>query len=718
MSDAPFRIRPVALLIENFRGLGGEHSLALDGDLTVLVGKNGAGKSSLLVAVEWCLFGAEATKKSDSGIAERGDWTLAYDGAADDVRVTLELEVEGGRARLTRRRAAGAKPRDEDNVQLELPGEDVLRGTEVRDWLSWNHLPDWKLWKRSFCQHQELSRARVTEETDRSTAIAGMLGLDEYRQVSDELKKLKVKKLEQRAEEELAGLQKEYERALERPALELRDLEGQLERRGVAAAQAGDEELMRRTTEFLASTREIATQLGVDGSEIPRDDGPVAELLAWAQKWRAEVRRKVDALLKEWGELSTRVQTIEASVEALKPARRAEADGKSARERLATELGSVEGLRAQREEQAKKRAGLEDEGRRRDALGKLLRDALQVVKSAPAPHQCPVCDQDRGDLERVIRGKLDEHAPDALESQLAEVEARDAKLREHIEQLNSGDRAYEAARQQVRSLEENVRGQLPTGTGEGGSIDALLRSWREEVRALRERCDAGEEHLSQHHENLEILDLLVKLRDARARANATAGELTQTPEFQELQRVIDEAAGLASDLEALGAMARKLEDERSEERITAVNESIDSYFSTITGGWERGRVQVQSKRTATKISYQLVDQQGRTVTSVLNQAAFNALSLAALLASAEGRARLGLPQFLVLDDPGQSLDEDYQAGLARAIAKIAGIAPILVATFPGTLADALSSTDAKNAKTFLLTRTTDGGQTKIQEARA
>jgi hypothetical protein len=716
VSGVPFPIRPVALLAENFRGLGGEHSLDLDRDLTVLVGKNGTGKSSLLVAVEWCLFGAEATKKSDSGIAERGDWALAHDGAAGDVRVTLELAVEGGRARLTRRRAADAKARDEDDIQLALPSEEVLRGKEVQDWLSWNNLPDWKLWKRSFCQHQELVRARVTDETDRSTAIAGMLGLDEYRKVSDELKKLKVKKLEQRAADELAELGKAQLQALERPGLALRDLEGQLERHGIAAAQAGDAELERRMSEFLSSARGIATQFGVDDSEIPRDGGPARDVLAWAQTWRADVRRKVDALSKECGELSTRVQTLQSSAEALKPARRAEADAKSTRERVATERGSVEVLFAQREEQAKKRAALEDEGRRGDALGKLLRDALQLVKNAPAPYPCPVCDHNRGDLDRVIQEKLDEHAPDALRSQFEEIEARDAKLREHIEQLNNADSAYEAARQQVRSLEDKVRGQLPAGTGEGASNDELLRSWGDEVRKLRERCDAGEQHIAQHNENLEILDLLAKLRDARARTNATAGELAETPEFQELQCVIDEAAGLASDLEALGAMARKLEDERSEERITAVNESIDTYFSTITGGWGRGRVQVLPKRTATKISYQLVDVQGRAITSLLNQAAFNALSLAALFASAESRARLGLPQFLVLDDPGQSLDEEHEAGLARAIAKFAGIAPVLVGTFPGTLADALSKTDAGNSKTFLLSRTGDGAQTTIREA--
>ncbi len=365
MSATAFPIRPLSLSAENFRGLGGEHSLDLGRAL--LVGKDGAGKSSLLVAVESCLSGAQATKKTGSGIAERGDWALAHEGATGDVRVTLELEVEGGRARLTRRRALGARARDEDDVQLELPGDEVLSGHEVEEWLSWNHMPDWSTWKRSFCQHQEQSRARVTESADRSTAIAGMLGLEEFRVVNDELKQLKVKRLEKRA----------------------------------------------------------------------------------------------------------------------------------------------------------------------------------------------------------------------------------------------------------------------------------------------------------------------------------------------------------TDVEALGALARGLEDEQSEEQIAAVNESIDTYFSTITGDSGRGRVRVQSKKTATKVAYQLVDPQGRSITSRLNQAAFNALSLAMLFASADSRARRGRPQFLVLDDPDQSLDEDHQAGLARAITKFA---PVLVGTVPGALADALRESAAETSRTYLHARTGDGASTIIRKA--
>lgn len=716
MTDVTYPIRPMALLAENFRGLSGEHTLNLERDLTVLIGSNGAGKSSLLIAMEWCLFGAEATTKSGSEIEERGNWTLANADAEGEIRVVLELKVKEGRARLTRRRPADTSARDEDDVLLELPDQGVLRGEEVRDWLAWNQLPDWKSWKRSFCQHQELSRARVTDDSSRSAAIAGMLGLDDYRKVSDNLKKVKVKRLEQRAAEELEELAKEQQRSLERPGLEIHDLERQLERYHIAAAQAGSNELNRRVTEYLNNASAIATELGIAASGIPEADAPVTDVLAWAPSWRSQVNEKLEALSKERDGLSSRVETLRSSIEALKPARLAETDAKNVLVRSVTELGSVEVLLAQRDELAKQRGALEEEGRRQDALGKLLRDALQIVKETPSPCPCPVCGEDRTALDQVIQEKLAAHAPDALRSQLEEIAARDSRLQEHIERLKTAENAHATAKAQIHNLEEKLRGQLPADVTESALNAELLKSWDEEARRLRDRGDVGEHYLTQQREKLDILELLVKLGDANARANATAGELTQTREFEELQRVIDDAAGLASDLEALGAMARKLEDERSKERIAAVNESIDTYFATITGGSERGRVRVQPKRTATKITYQLVDDQGRAVTGLLNQAAFNALSLAALFASGESRARLGLPQFLILDDPGQSLDQEHEAGLARAIANFASIAPVLVATYPGVLANELSRLDTENSRVCHLSRTPNGAQTTIQEA--
>ena len=178
---------------------------------------------------------------------------------------------------------------------------------------------------------------------------------------------------------------------------------------------------------------------------------------------------------------------------------------------------------------------------------------------------------------------------------------------------------------------------------------------------------------------------------------------------------LDAAAGFASDLEALGGMARELEEQQSTEQLSSVNASIESYFRTITGAAAERRVQVRAKKTAAKVTYQLVDAEGRAITSLLNQAAFNALSLATLFASGESRAREGRTQFFVLDDPGQGLDEAHQAGLARALAQAASVAPCLVATFPGVLASELEGTDSPAALTHHLSSGVAASTTEAAE---
>jgi DNA repair protein SbcC/Rad50 len=708
MSAAPFPIRPLSLAAENFRGLGGTHTLDFSRGLAVLVGKNGAGKSSLLVAVEWCLFGKQTTKKTDSGIAERGDWALAHHGATGDVRVSLELAVEGGPARLTRLRAAGAKARDEDQVQLELPEHEVLSGQEVDDWLVWNNMPDWSTWKRSFCQHQEQSRARVTDAADRSTAIAGMLGLEEFRTLNEDLRQLRVKKLEQRAADELARLQEEHRRAFERPGLVQNELEDRLAQGGLASGQAGEVELAERKRKLLDDAAEVAARTGLNVAQIPPVSAPADELLAWARAWSGEVRRKADTLASERVELSSRAQMLEASIGSLEPARTAASAAEHDRERLEAELGSVTEL-------AKKRTELEGERRRLDAVGKLIQDALEVVKSAPDPHVCPVCDHERSDLEQVVQGRLDARGSDALAAELEQLRARDADLRAQLDRVESAVSTQTAARAQVTALEQGLRDQLPEGASEGAAMDETLRALRAAEGKVSEAGELAEQHISHHGESLELLELMIQLHDARARASAQAGELADTPEFQEFQRVNEEATDFANDIKALGDMARGLEDEQADEQLTAVNASIGTYFTTITGDSGRGRVRVQSKRTPAKVSYQFIDEAGRPITSHLNQAAFNALSLATLFASADSRVRRGLPQFLVLDDPGQSLDEDHQAGLARALAECASFAPVIVGTVPGSLANALSGSGGADARTYQLERAKDGMSTVVRE---
>ncbi len=136
--------------------------------------------------------------------------------------------------------------------------------------------------------------------------------------------------------------------------------------------------------------------------------------------------------------------------------------------------------------------------------------------------------------------------------------------------------------------------------------------------------------------------------------------------WHELNVAIDRAAGLACDLEALAQMARTVQEERSIERVDQVNIALGEYYALITGEAAASDIRVQTKRTARKLAYELLDHTGNQAVPVLNQAAINALSLALLFAQAEAQADDAL-QYIVLDDPIQSLDAEHQVGLARAI---------------------------------------------------
>jgi hypothetical protein len=229
-----------------------------------------------------------------------------------------------------------------------------------------------------------------------------------------------------------------------------------------------------------------------------------------------------------------------------------------------------------------------------------------------------------------------------------------------------------------------------------------LHRLRESIQVAEAVLHATEEDLEAHRKEADVLGLLAKWLAARNRARVSGDDLSRHPAWNDLQAALDEAAGLAVDIQALGAMAREAQEQRSGERVDEVNHCLGTYFTLITGTDEHGQVRVQVHRTATRLRYNLVDDSGKSVLPILNQAALNSLSLAMLFAQAEDRAESGRPAWVVLDDPGQSLDEEHLEGLARAVERIAGHCPVIVGVVPGALADHLTEIASRTRRVVQL----------------
>lgn len=685
MNQQVTHLRPLAVRVVNFRGIVAEQSLELNPGLTVLVGNNGSGKSSFLAAIEWCLFGTIAVGKSSSGIAERGDWSVANRGAQDDVSVTICFATPQGTVQLQRRSEARTKAIGQ--LSLTLSDGSCLAAAEVEDWLAWHQFPDWQTWKHSFFQHQEAGRARLTEPAGRTALLSGMLGLGPYRQVHETLKRLRSTKLEVVAEEVLDATAQLQERAIERPHSDLRDWHSQLKNKGIDADSIGKSTLSERARFLVDQAREQAVRLNLKESFIPAGGGSARELLSWAADWPAAIQSGLNVLVHERQQLDRRIRGVEAAQDALKPARRSLQDLQETLDGLRITGGSAERLESELEDLRRQHNHLDQVRHETDQTGKLLTDALQLLTKGADPETCPVCDHNQSDLQARLESRVEQLQSNDLEQQQRQLVARMTKISEQLQDLRSARAAVSAADKQVSFLEDNVRAQVDAATDE--PVDRMLLRWREARAALDSQITSAEDHIGQHREEMEILSLMVRVLRAQARTEAASVDLNESSAYRSLQQAIDAAAAFACDIDAVGALARELENRRSEARIKEINEGLAHLYAGIVGKSRDTAVQIKASRTAAAVSYQLVGKDGAVLAGALNQASINALSLACLLASARSRAQRGLPQFLLLDEPAQNLDDAHSQGLADVLAEIAKVVPVVVTTLPGPFFSAL-----------------------------
>ena len=688
-------MRPLRLELRNFRGWR-EGTVPLDRQVTVVLGDNRRGKSSTLNAIEWCLYGREIEKKA-SGIAERADWEVERRGAEDGLEVAFSLEIGGEMARIVRRRKAGAGAREEDELAVEVGGA-RLEQDEARAWMRERRLPDWETWRRACCQHQEVLRGRLTVGEDRSQIVAALLGMDEYDRLQRVLKDQQAGKLIGELDRELGELDKVVLYRLRAPSEELYESERKLEALGIERARLSPRLAAEIARAAIERARGLAERLEIE-ARLPALEGDADEpaVRKWADGWGSQVRKESRTHERLASAIKRRVK-LAAEIEQLEPS---EVRWRETKKRLDQE-------RAERgDEASQKRALVESDRlveqadvalRAEDRALAVLREALEALKVVAQGERCPVCETHvpglAGRVEARVREGTGERAQ-ALAAERDRARARREALERSTRALEKLAAEEKEARAAFEGRRESLAALVSPGRLEGGAeLLAAARAEEEalagEIAGLEAALTGLEAELEEHRKDAERLRELFKWRAAARRAQQRA-DLTVSPEWKSFQTAVDEAAAFAADLDVLGSMAREAQEERSQAREAEVNGALGEYCALIAGREACLDPRVRVRRTPKGITYEIEDAGGGRALSILNQASLNAISLSLLFAQAEERAREGLPEMLVLDDPGQSLDDDYAAGLARAIERVARHCAVVVGTTPGRLAERLMS---------------------------
>ena len=661
MPDAAFRIH--RLRIEGFKAFTEAQTIDIGGHVFVF-GRNGLGKSSVVEAVRWCLFGL-------AGRPEAEVRNVFY--PVGECKVELELEGPGGRWKVQRRLRPGSGR--SDLTILDPNGDPV---TESKVFPNLARIGSREGTHIIFASQQSTHRRPQADITDFDKVLYSYLGIDDVPRLLDRLKG----QLEEQAEIE-RGLAEEVEQVEESLRSKLNELGSRTEEILAAAPWPG--ETVPTTAETDGRIRTFVEECGgnlerADGRGVTRE---------WLLEEAGRAIRKLSAATRDVARTQLREAQIahkkftsakERFEELREKHKTAQARFKSSEHDLTNLLGG----RTKQQWQSR-HDELVRQGDRRGRYVVLGQQAAAYYEDF-SPEECPVCDTSAlptdvlsqlqrrigsdpsaeeldAALTRVRKRKREigdaEVARTAAEEARASVEPRLEEARNGFETLlddpadpTSGDRTAERLAERIRQCELEFK---ETGSSVAAKENTLknlraesrFQGYRSQEERLRRKLESDLEPARRaHREFVDVLDTLQVAHEALQQSfnNTLNGTL---PKINSLMT---------------GAYDR-LTRQASFPKIVVESGADDAK--------RRLRIGVTSDRTPGK-SFE--------PSEVLNGQAFNALNLVPYFVFSQFQAEALELDCLLIDDPSQSFDTSRVELLMRELATAATHAQLIVAS--------------------------------------
>lgn len=575
-----------------------------------LVGDNGHGKSALLDAITWALWGRARTNQDDKLIRQ----------GQTEMEVDLEFTVEGQRYRVIRRREMRARSGRTDlqlqawtGSEWQLLTEPTTTQTEQRI-LSLLRLDYETFINSAFLVQGEADRFTTQRPGERKRILGEILGLSQYdeyqkrareraRRFAAQVARLDAEMAEAdrelahearyRQEEQAAREQVEaLERDARRADKAFRELEGRVR---VLEERAREAETL---SQRLAKVRERIQRLEKRLQEREERHRELQSLLARREKiqaglqalekararqrkmlQRAEAQRQLEkekqALEQERfrarqaleSEANTVRGWLQKAEERARAADRLQEEVKALQERL-TELEKArqeqETLQEQRQALATEKVALEEANARLREEMQELRDRLDLLQAATDP-RCPLCQQA---LPPQERSRLIQ----AMTQEGADLKEIFLQNKERLEQLAREEKDVDQRLSQAaRALKDLLPLQRQLAAAEESLAQA--RKAAEEAAEYQERLQALEAQLKKDEVAPEVQERLAKLEEDLAKCAVDPQEFQQVDdEVQRLSSYQEDAARLKIAEEQIGVVEADIQADR--EQLEAYRQQV------------------------------------------------------------------------------------------------------------------------------------------------
>ena len=656
------RYRIDSLAVEGFKAFGVAQEIPLAGRHCFLFGANARGKSSIVEAIRWCLFGLER----DSDVRNRFS-------EAVDCRVELRLRDAAGLWRLERRLRPGQlrsdltirNPDGEEVTQKEALPNLVRLGTSAGAVV--------------FFSAQQATRARAYGDLTRfHEVLYAHLNLGEAERLRTEL----ARELEE---------QFEIQR---RRAEELQSAEDKL-REQLQEVGARLEEILRRPpweldeppTRVMSEkrVRSLVADLADEAGKSVDSEWECAEALNHAQTWVHDLSGRRSAE-REQAIASIREQTHRFSIriDGIPAAKQRDADKTAFAvdlDRRLVELcdgARLDELEARLEAASDKLSKEAQFARARKAVAPLL---------SPDARECPICGLpcDGAQLLTYVMQGIEQG--DASHEQAAEevqaLERRKEQAQRLATQRDAASQEAESARREREQLVTQMAEEL------GCSLDAWERSAEAHLTELKGRLDdlqqkgtSATEHSARHLQQIKALREEWRYHQLR-------------DEEQRLRRELKEGLQPARDrlraFEDFRSVVVGLHDVLREEFDAAVDRALPTVSTQLTEAFRRltdhpafDELRVERAQGPDQLVVRVGSTRAPVPWSrpedVLNGGAYAALGLIPHFVFSGFHAEQAELNVLIVDDPSQSFDTTHVELLLEELRRASEHAQLLLAT--------------------------------------
>lgn len=718
-----------AIEIEGFRGFTKNTHIDLSAPVVLLYGGNHQGKSSVLNAIEWCLYGDECIGEK-SGIRERvgtgeSAWRVVNDNA-ESSQVKMKIESDKGIFTIKRVEVKGKGKRGK-TLKFTYPDGKEKDGEEAKQEIAKFLHISFKDFTTTIYQHQEIIRDFVIQKPgERSDAMDRLLGLSDYRNILDGIKKSDISKIQKEIAEEFNNLQVRIEEAIKIRQKYIGDKINKAKDKGLRDEELNKEKLLKLTESIKGDISNLARQLGLTATVI-------SSLSDWkdTESFITNIKKECDRLWAESPDVKEQSKKLKkrAETNSLKSQYENQYQNLKLKKKelrdFEQENGNVDEIDNKIVKTTKKIEGIDKEIKRINSKAKLVEEGISILELAASTdvNICPLCGKSVPNLLEHLQTEWEEKIKAQVNELKEQWERLDKKkydlenlIREHNILLQDIQGEKNKLNEVIVKISKFLHKELSERDDpstmlsiEIKNIDTRLKKIEDAIRSKRDKIDAIFEKTDTINSLFEILILKNELEEIN--------QIQNTNEYQLQEKIKVYVSNLVGEVEELTEIIKECMKKEAEEKISSARDAIDVYFRRITQNpaFQTLSIRVdEDRRTGVNI-YTFEDQNSKELIPILSLGDLNSLALSIFLGLAKTVGDFHPLGFILMDDPSQSLDSQQKARLVKVIDELCKLKNIIVSTMDGEFKELLKDNITKAKTVYMFSDWMPDSGPKISE---